>query len=308
MNNEPDTLNISQPWKKGSDSIYLKSIENDSAKKNSKIRLAILLISLLIITGILTGLFSWYEKPGKMSLFLLTNDARDNSSPYWSITQGNVKLLRESNLFYSIHNLNEDILKTNPVKHRENGSNIIYIDCKFIIDQNNEVMLKEQSPNNLNETFIKLKDVIHWLNTHLVNNTVLVFNASLPDNSISDHNDAQKIKNLIHDNIITINKPNVLVLFPNANGESDHIIPDKGHGLFLHFFVEGLRGAADPFSGLEDGTIKSLGLVRYLNTRMNNWLDHYGFDLRPFTYWVSSDDPFLIRKSGEQFNEDLGIL
>lgn len=308
MTVELENQSKQEDWRRNSDDSILMIGSNTKKDNNRIVRFLILSLVILFIAGTITGLLSWYEKPVKLNLFLITNDIRDNRNPYWSMTQGNVRYLKESDLFHTYINLNEQLLNSDLHKSRENGSNLVYIDCLISIDEHNELLLKCDSAKNKFQSSMKFNDVLKWIDKNLNNNTILIFNGFLSNDTHSFYNQDDKVKHLVYKGLCSINKNNLLFILGNEYIRPDVILPGKDHGLFLHFLVEGMKGAADSFSGFEDGTINSSGLVKYLNVRINNWLNHFGFDSHDIIYWASSEDTFTIRSFGVPINEDFALF
>lgn len=294
-----------QFWKKTDRQNTNILITLTGVSKSTYKRLALSVWILLLLLGFLGGLLSWYEPPGKLTLFLITNDTPTTRSPYWALTQGNVSKLKQSNLFHSIIQLDEGIINSASANIKENGTNLIYIDCRIMIDKNKDIILNK-STGSVNETnkVIRLVDLIEWINLNLKNNSVLVLNFRKSQNSIYSDFDSNNLGNILRMHLNKIRNKNLIALLPNISGSPDLPIPGKNYGLLVHFLIEGLKGAADPFTDFKDGTINSIGLIRYLNNRMSTWSNHFGFDPIHLYYWKSGSEHFLIRKIGSETIED----
>lgn len=261
-----------------------------------------------MLWGVIVGLVSWYSTPQNLSLILFTENNSDQSSYYWNLRQGNISRLKDSGLFHSVNSLSNRLLVENQKDFDEYGTNIIYVDGRVRIDENENVLLfVEQNSKEGDDTLITLDLLMNWIGSNLRNHCVLVLNIYEPDKRFITDDVQNNISDVIKAQIKKFHIEKLIVLMPNQYAEPDIAIPGRGIGLFVHFLVEGLKGAADPFTGKLDGKVTSASISKYLSSRVNYWTRQFGFRKRDIFTWTSARDEFHICYSGLTSKEDLAL-
>lgn len=266
------------------------------------------LFMVLMLSGLILGIIAWYSPSQKISLFILTNDSGDSRNPYWSLTKGNIKALRESEIFSQNIILNRAIMKTKKRIEESEIANLIYVDGNAVIDKEGDILFSEQSNRFVDlDSVDRLSDLIKWIDNNLKKNTILVLNIYEGHSQFISTRYSNALKEAASNQIKSMKKKNITLIMPNSTNNPDFPIPGKNVGLLVHFLIQGLKGSADPFSGFNDGRITSTGLTDYIRVRISNWCNHFGYDYSDIFVSSNMQESFLIQYSSKSENEDYGL-